>query len=205
MSNLIFPAFSPPGFTPTWPVKKTPRFATIVQTPASQRGEVRVSLTPYPIWMFEYELSILKGDMGIAGGLQNMIGFFGSVLGSAQDWLFEDPNDNAVADMQFGTGDGTTTSFQLLRNIAGMLDIVQNVNGVPTIMIGGVVQSPTNYSISATGIVTFGTAPANLAVLTWTGSFFFRCRFEEDTLSDLSEFMYELWSIDSLKFRSLIL
>jgi uncharacterized protein (TIGR02217 family) len=157
--------------------------------------------------MFDYDISYLKGDMGVANpsGLQNLVGFFGSVQGAAQDWLFNDPSDNSVTDMQFATGDGFTVAFQLIRSVGGMPDIIQNLNGVPVIKINGNVVLLANYSISTTGVVTFTTPPVNTGILTWTGSFFFRCRFEEDTLAELQEELFQIWGLSSLKFRSVIL
>lgn len=207
MSNLVFPAFAPPNFGWTWPVKKAPMFKTIIQTPASNRGEVRISLTPYPIWIFDYDISYVKGDMGVSSplALQTFVGFFGAVQGAAQDWLFTDPYDHTATAMAFGTGDGVTTAFQLTRTIGAMTDLIQNVNGVPAVFINGTPVAGVNYSVTNMGIVNFVTAPPNTAILTWTGPFYFRCRFEEDTLADLDEFLYQIWECKSLKFRSVIL
>ncbi len=197
--------FAPAG-SATWPIKKTPSYKTIIQTPASNRGEARFSLTPWPIWLFEYDFSYLKGDIGVASSaLQNLVGFFGAVQGSFASWLFMDKWDNAVTQAYFGTGDGSTTVFQLSRNIAGMTDVIQNISGIPALFANGAAIATSAYSISSTGVVTFTSAPAAGAVLQWTGNFFFRCRFEEDDLADLDEFMYQLWELKSLKFRSIIL
>jgi hypothetical protein len=48
----------------------------------------------------------------------------------------------------------------------------------------GVVQTnPANYSISATGLVTFTSRPG-AAALTWTGTYYWRVRFDQDTVAD---------------------
>ena len=72
--------------------------------------------------------------------------------------------------------------------------------GGPWITRAGILVDPSNYSI-ANGLVTFNTAPANGAALTWTGYFGFLCRFDDDSL-DFEQFMQNLWRVDSLKFRS---
>jgi hypothetical protein len=204
MSYPIFPTITPSQGGPTWPARKTPSFKTIVQVPANTRGENRISLTPYPIWKFELDFNYLSGDFSqVSSALAALVGFLGSVQGSYQPWLYSDPYDNSVSVMSFGTGDGVTTAFQITRNVGGMLDLIQNLNGTPTIQVAGSTVTPA--SISATGLVTFTTAPAAGANITWTGNFYFLCRFEEDEWSDLQEFLYRYWELSSLKFRSVLL
>lgn len=48
MSLLVFPQFSIGQYNYTWPIKQTPLFKTITQTPASGRGEVRIPLMLFP-------------------------------------------------------------------------------------------------------------------------------------------------------------
>jgi hypothetical protein len=380
MSNLIFPSFTATNGGPAWPVKKTPSFRTIVQIPANNRGENRISLTPYSIWKFELAFELLKGDYATASALQTLAGFMGQVGGANLDWLYDDPYDDTVTQAMgvFGYGDGATTQFQLQRQVGSLNDIVQNLKGAPSIYVGGTLQTPfagtgsaalywigqenlllqsaafnlspwaltnsgasnptvtansttapdgtatadtiafpstvsgpgesiiyqlfpsginaqgaqftfsiwlkcasgtqqvslnvggwvsgavtlvtvtttwTRYYVTGTfdllqngnfaviistynqvaqtvyawgaqlerspaatgylptttaqnipnGIVTFATAPAASSKLTWTGGFYFRCRFEEDEWADLQEFLYQHWEMSSLKFRSVIL
>jgi uncharacterized protein (TIGR02217 family) len=206
MTNILFPLPVVPQGAVAWPVKKSPSFKTVVQTPASNRGENRIALAPYPIWLFELDFEFLKGDMqATASALQNMVGFFGYMQGAANDWLFEDPFDNAVTTAQFAIGDGATTVFQLTRSVGLLVDIVQNVSTVPELFANGVPIATSAYTISTTGVVTFTTAPTAGAALTWTGNFWFRCRFLEDELEDLDEFLYQFWELKSLKFKSVIL
>ena len=55
--------------------------------------------------------------------------------------------------------------------------------------------------LGATGIVTCATAPVAGAVLAWTGTFNWLCRFDDDSL-DFQQFGTGLWSMDSLKFST---
>lgn len=206
MTNLLFPMPIAPQGAWTWPIKKTPSYKTIVQTPANNRGENRISLTPYPIWFFELDFSYLKGDMQQpASALQNLVGFFGLVQGQASDWLYEDPFDNDVNNAQFGVGDGVTTVFQLTRSVGLLTDIVQNVASIPQIFNNGAPVASSAYTISSTGLVTFTVAPAAGALLTWTGDFWFRCRFLDDEWKDLQEFLFRIWEHKSVRFKSVIL
>ena len=50
--------------------------------------------------------------------------------------------------------------------------------------------------------MTFASAPASGAALTWSGKFGFLCRFDADDL-DFEQFMANLWKADGVKFRSL--
>lgn len=214
MGSLVFPAPAPPSWAIGWPIKKTPAYSTIVRTPASGRGEVRVALQQWPRWQFEVDVAYLRGDLNTGGSwLQQVIGFYGAVRGAADDWLYYDPYDNAVEGSRFGVGDGATTEFQLQREILpagiagpfpyGALDVIQNLNGTPTIYVAGTATTP--GSISSTGLITFSAAPASGASLTWSGSFYFRCRFMDDSLSSLQEDLYQLWSLKGLRFESVIL
>lgn len=398
MSNRIFIPPSGPGPYGSWqyPLKKTPMFQTLTQAPVNLRNELRISLTPYPVWLMEYNFGYLKGQTNIPNSAQNsalayILGHFGASLGTFDDWLLVDPFDSTVATEPFGIGDGATTQFQLIRSVnngAGysMADIIQNplitgiqvagsnlpplstsgwyagmenlllqsqafnlspwtvnagltispglatapdgtvtadglysgnatssciyqiveiptqdyvtfsiyiladptfgttaliqlfdaasqnllsvtpsvlsgpaaASGTTTVSITGLstsvwtrlqvtTQQPVvagrsvqfvitpgssaantnrivawgaqvermpnagNYLATTTagvqpnGIVTFRAAPAMGAALTWTGSFYYRCHFDEDQLSDLQLGLYQIWELSSLKFRSVIL
>lgn len=137
--------------------------------------------------------------------LNQVVGFYMQMQGAAQSWLYNDPQDNTISaatPATFGLGDGTTTKFQITRPIGNYADIIQNLNGTPTIYINGT--SSTALSIDNTGVVTFNSAPANGAVLAWSGSFYFRCRFSDDTL-DLKQIFTKHWQITQFKWKSIIL
>lgn len=169
MSNVVFPSFV--GLA--WPVKRTPIFNTKIQKAISAR-ETRIAFMAYPIYKIELSFDYLSlQDWTTLGG------FFKSRRGKWDSFLFNDIRDNAVTNQGFGTGNGTTTQFQLTRALGGYTEPVENVNGSPSIYINGVLQVGT-YTIGSTGIVTFSSAPSNGAALTWTGNFYWRVRFEQD-------------------------
>lgn len=206
MSNLVFPQPIPSQWSWKWPIKKTPVYSTIVQTPVSGRSELRVPLYVYPRWQFDLDVSYIKGDFqNQFSPFATLLGFWMQVNGASDDWLYLDPYDQIVANHQFGTGDSSTVAFQLSRNIGGGSDIIQNVNGTPVIFNNGVFVPANQYSIGSTGVVTFGSAPADGAILSWSGSFYFRCRFNKDAYEDLQEDLYQIWSLQGLKFISVIL
>ena len=68
----------------------------------------------------------------------------------------------------------------------------------------GAIISAANYSIGATGIVTFGAghAPASGHTLTWSGSWYYRCRFDEDEMVFIKFMTIGYWAVKKLSFSS---
>ena len=183
-------------------VKKTPRFNTVKQSTAAGLTSA-IALMPFPAWDFEISMDNIKGRESF-DVVSKFLGIYMATCAGANTFLFSDPQDNAVTGAQFGTGNGTAVAFQLSRNIYGMPDIIQNLNGTPKIYVNGTLTTPS--SISTTGVVTFSSAPANNAVLTWAGQFYFCVRFTEDTLDATRAFSInngiDLWNIQGIKFAS---
>jgi hypothetical protein len=119
---------APPIFPPLagqgWSVHKKPTFATIVASHVSGR-EVRDALYANPIWRFELTFNGLDGtSSGQYGGLgasslQSLMGLYLQCQGQYASFLYYDASDYAVSAQPFGTGDGTTTTFQLQRSLGG--------------------------------------------------------------------------------------
>src|SRR6266568_4471625 len=112
-TNLVFtPPFRRNFGFPT----KSANFKTIVQETASLRGEVRASLTPYPIWTWDFPVNWMRGSEQNQNSLyQYLLGFFLSMGGQLSDFLFEDVYDNRIPDdspANLGTGDGSKVNFQ---------------------------------------------------------------------------------------------
>jgi len=116
----VFPVLSGQG----WSVHKRPTFSTIVASHVSGR-EVRDALYANPIWQFELTFNGLDGTAsGQYGGLgasslQSLMGLYLQCQGQYGTFLYYDPSDHAVSGQTFGTGDGTTTTFQLQRSLGG--------------------------------------------------------------------------------------
>jgi hypothetical protein len=71
--------------------------------------------------------------------------------------------------------------------------------GGPNVFVNG---APSLYTFTAPNQITFSSAPASGAILTWTGNFGYQCRFLDDQL-DFENFMQGAWAMNSLKFRSI--
>src|SRR6185312_13590332 len=162
-----------------WPVKRSPLWSTLKQ-PAISGLETRFPLWSLPRWKYSLTYDLLRSD-AVNLEWQTLVGFFNEVQAAAgQLFQFTDQNDNAVTNQSFGTGDGATTAFQLVRAMGGFVEPVLAVTGTPTIKDNGATVSAANYTIGSSGIVTFTTAPLSGHALTWTGSFNWYCRFDND-------------------------
>ena len=99
-----------------------------------------------------------------------------------------------------GTGDGTTKTFQLIKsNGAYWTEPVAGVNGTPTIYVAGTATAPS--SISPSGLVTFSSAPASGAALTWTGQYYYLVRFKDDHI-EIEQSMSQIYEATTLTLRA---
>jgi uncharacterized protein (TIGR02217 family) len=199
MSNDVFPVLRGLTFNNT----RTPVWSTITHKSASGKQQ-RASLWSYPIWRYKLSYEILRADVAHQE-LQTLVGFFLEHRGAWDSWLYSDPSDNTVAGQAIGTGNGTTTAFQLVRTYGAngntFAEPMTAVNGTPTIYVAGVEIDPADYTISDTGLVTFDTAPASGAI-TADFSYYFRCHFTTDEL-EFNQFMYDLWEAQTVEFETL--
>jgi hypothetical protein len=189
------------ALSPAWGIHKTQRYNTLKQETTAQAGNVYVVGAMSPIWDITLSVPLLTGRMDDpTSEIATFNGLFGLCKGAAKTFLLPDPNDNTVTNFTFGTGDGVSQTFQLTRPVGADTQIVQNVNGVPSIFINGVATSL--YTIDDLGVLTFNTAPAAAAVLSWSGQFLFRCKFKEDTLADMQEYYNNAWSCSTIDLES---
>ena len=194
MSNAIFPTLA--GIS--WDISKAPQFSTIIHKAASGY-EYRSALMVYPLYQFGLKYDVLR-DNTANNELKTLLGFFNSRKGSFDSFLFTDPSDYTVTAEALGTGNGSNKIFQLVRNYGGFVEPVNTVNSAPLIYVNGVLKTlTTDYTISSTGLVTFVAAPANALAVTWTGTYYYRCRFLSDSISP-TQFMQKLYSLSKLDF-----
>ncbi len=196
---MTFPTF-PTLIGLAWPVKRTPLWSTLKQ-PSISGLEPRFQLHSYPRWRYELAFDLLRSDANAE--LQTLASFYNAMNGAAQIFQFNDgfTPDNAVTGQSFGTGDGATTTFQLVRTQASFTEPVFKPTGTPAITDNGATVSPAAYTIGATGLVTFATAPAAGHALAWSGSYAWLCRFDDDHL-EFDESMAKLWTLKKLSFTT---
>ncbi len=192
----------------SYPAKRSPLWSTLHQMSVSGMDN------PVPLWTFnrwQYELPITLLNSGstvfqnaLAIEWQALNAFYNQMQGSFGVFQFNDSDDHSVTDQTFGTGDGTTVAFPLIRAMTGaggftwtepvFAPTITNVkiNGAPTVL----------YTLGTQGLVTFNSPPAGGATLTWTGTYNWLCRFDDDNL-DFSKFMNNLWEVKSLLFSTI--
>lgn len=195
MSNALFPSLAGQSIE----VSRVPIFSTRIQTAVSGQ-ETRAAFMAYPKWRLTAKHDVLRHGQTVEE-LQTLEAFFLQMRGAYDSFLVTAPSDSAVTNMSFGTGNGTQVSWQLTRtrgaNGFAFTEPCQNLAAAPTIKAAGVVVGSGNYSIGSTGLITFVTAPANGAALTWSGSFYYRCRFVDDE-ARFDRFLDDLWQIGEI-------
>jgi len=166
MSNTLFPKIK--GLA--WNVVKTPTFSTEIQESLAGR-EVRLQNFQNPVWELTLTYDYLLNDPRTRDEneqtpLETLVGFFLARGGQYDDFLLNESDltgrleDSIYSGQPIGIGDGVTKTFQLVRNIGGFLEAVQNpMNQVATVYLNGSIKAQgTDYTI-ANGLVTFTSAP----------------------------------------------
>ena len=190
----------------SWSRHKKPGFLTRVASHVSGR-EVRVALMSYPLYEFETVYNGLASSatpsfIGLgAASLQSLMGFFLQLQGQFGTFLYTDPDDNAVTAQVFATGNGTTTSFTVMRSLGGFLEPVGWITSIATVYLNGLAQSASSYSLATPNTLSFASAPGSGAIVSADFAYAFNCRFLDDRM-DFEEFMSNLWRLGSMKFRS---
>lgn len=213
MGNLVFPNL--PGLK--WDSEKTPIFSTRIQTAVSGR-EYAASFFLYPLYQFDLSYEVLRDDLA-NNELKQIMGLYLQCRGAWDSFLYIDPSDNKVTGQFIGAGDGGTLTFQLQRAYGGWIDLCTDIQpratATPIEVYLGVTppvkQDHAAYSVDlTTGIVTFNSAPALNVAISADFSFYYRVRFLEFAPSDTPgaagsawcEFMYNLWELKSVSFRT---
>src|SRR5271166_5406389 len=196
----VFPSL--PGLA--WSVTKAPTFQTRIQRAVSGR-ELRALDYPYPLWRFTLVFDFLRDDPAAGyDELRTLMGFFMLCQGAFGTFLFQDPSDYRVIGQQVGIGNASTDVFQLQRAMGaslpggGFLEPILAPNVVSAVYLNGIIQAPANYTPDPnTGLLTFNTAPGGGLVVTADFTYYFRCRFIDDSYS-FENFMYRLWQLKKL-------
>ena len=207
--TAIFPVL--PGLG--WSVSKMPRFATRIQRAVSGR-ELRVLDQPYPIWTWTLTYTLLRdkwdtrGIGGLGAGydeLRTLAGFFLQQQGSFAPFLFDDPTDDTLTGQSLGTGDGSTTVFQLVRTMGAFNEPITAPDTVAAVYLNGIRQATSNYAVDpASGLLTFTAPPPPGQVVSADFSYWFRVRFADDS-AQFENFLYQLWQLKQVKLQSALL
>ena len=168
------------GITPDYGFQSTVTFNTTV-VPLESGRETRNAKWKYG----KHEASAQYGSLTQDKYLY-LKDLFQQCRGQNYAFLFRDWADYEATDEEFGTGDGTTTTFQLSKtsSLSGGSPYTRIVRAPETGVVVKVAGVPTAASVSTSdGSVVFSSAPAGAASLTWTGKFYVVMRFKTDSLS----------------------
>jgi len=187
MSNEVFPTL--PGIK--WGIEKEPEFSTRVVRAVSGY-EVRLAERAYPTYQIKLSFEFLRSAAAYLE-LQAVVGLFLRHQGQCDSFLLLDASDYQATNQSFGTGDGVNKIFSLVSTWGGFVQPVRNIKTIGSITVNGTATSA--YTIGTTGLITFTAAPALGAVLRWTGEYYHRCRFADDTLSP-RQFMQDIWELN---------
>lgn len=182
----VFPAL--PGLG--WNVTKTPEWATKVQRAVSGKAH-RVGLRAYPVWHFGLRYEVLRAGTA-EQELQTLMGFFNARRGALEPFHYRDPTDDTATLQLAGYGDGSTRTFQLVRAMGAHVEPVHALVAAPRLFLGGIETSAFTADLDK-GTVTFNAAPAVNVEIRWSGNYYFRVRFKQDT-TEFENFLYQLWS-----------
>jgi uncharacterized protein (TIGR02217 family) len=196
MSAAVFPAFI--GLE--WNITRTPIWSTSKKVSVSGR-RFGVANYSFPRYKYKLSYSVLRQNAATTE-LAQLVGFFNSVYGDFDSFLYTDPDDYTVTAQALGSGDGSNKLFQLLRTFGGFAEPVYDANSAPLIYVNGVLKTlTTDYTISSTGLVTFVAAPGAALPVTWTGTYYRRVFFSQSLL-EFNKFLSNLWDLKKLEFES---
>jgi hypothetical protein len=142
MSTAAFPSLPLIGFpkrTPIWSNRK----------PVAISGkETAIADWSYPRWQWDYSVEGLRQaganqqvstfQGGVWSEFATLAGFYNLRNGGFDSFLYTDPDDNTVAGQGLGSGDGTTTAFQLVRAFGGFSEPIWAPNTVTAVYLAGV-------------------------------------------------------------------
>jgi hypothetical protein len=108
-----------------FPVKRSPVASSLRQKAISGR-ETFQPLWTAPLYKYEVSFALLREAAAFAEW-QELQGFWNTVMFAPGGiFQFDDPNDNFASVQPFGTGDGSTTAFRLVRALGGFSEPVFN-------------------------------------------------------------------------------
>ncbi len=199
MSQAVFPTM--PGLK--WGSVKTPMWSTKIQRSASGR-ELRAAYYSAPLWKISLSYEVLRS--GALAELETLVGFFNARKGSFDNFLYRDPEDNAVVNQSFGIAATGQTQYQLVRTYGGYVEPVLAPKltgaGAVVISVNGVPQTAgTHYTLGVDGLVTFLTPLTPSHALSWSGDFYYRVRFVQDS-ADFERFLHQLWALKKIEIQT---
>lgn len=193
-----------------YPLKWIPRFFNMATKTTASGADVDLPLWPYPLHDFELQYEFLRNGSAMPE-FQTLQGFISDIGGTSGRFLFLNPWDNAIAGQAIGTGDGSTTTFTLVRTFGaggfGGTEPVGYVNrSTLNVYDNGTLKAfGTDYvfdgEIPCQQAINFATPPAAGHAITADISYWYYCKFAENQ-QELAQQMATYWSAPKVQIRS---
>jgi uncharacterized protein (TIGR02217 family) len=187
---MSYPVFvSPP--TMAWNSTKTQKWNTKIQKSASKRRKT-LSRQSYP----EYELDCTYTCLDTAE-VDYVAGFFAKMHGQAGTFLWKDDQDYKCDKTWIGTGDGSTTGFQIVRSLEGQFfePVLNIVPGTLKVFVDNVQVSEI---LGDDGWDVLAAAPAAGSIITASFEYYWRVAFAKDEM-EWENFWDRFYRIKSVK------
>lgn len=157
-----------------------PRFKTTITTLANGFEQRNIDWSRV---RHEYDISYGIGTKAV---FREVLEFFFARVGRAYGFRFKDWSNFEATMEAIGVGNGTQTKFQLVKAMGDAARaysrIIQKpVAGTASFFVNGI-EEPGATLDTTNGVVTFDVAPANGAVIAWSGEFDVPVRFNTDKL-----------------------
>lgn len=213
----LFPKLPPEGF----PVRKTPIF-TAWEHKSVAGFQYQTARQVYPNWDFQLQYgdsswlreqtqnSVLFATNSPFVEFEALSQLFLKCLGSYGEFWYDDPEDDSRTGQIIAIGNGSASSFRIMRTWGieplARLEPVGGVNLGNTIAVylNGVVQLTNTYTVTndlSGSHLNFATPPAAGAIVSMDFSFYFRCRWKEDS-QQYDQWAMNLWQYGRCEFRS---
>lgn len=164
--------------------------SVIVKKTGSGRRK-SLSRRAYPDWAIQVKFTGLTDAQ-----VESIAGFIGQQRGEFEEFLWLDPVDYQETAVRIGTGNGSNTDFQLVRNLADkfIFPITDYAAGSLTVYVNGVAVTVTSVT---EGLVKLAAAPALNAIVTATFQYYWRVAFDQGKFSWVDPF-FNLYKFEQI-------
>lgn len=184
----------------------------IAEAKSGSGWSVRVAYAEWPTWEWDLTYDLLA-DASATSDLKVLLGFYLAMGGSLTPFLFMDPDDCQVTGSLIGTGDGTKTTWPIVRSYGSATYGARGSEPVGYIFAGAPVNvyldstlQSSGYSVSTTNPMNqqliFASAPAAGQQITMDCGFYFWVHFKAGDF-ELNKFMHQGWGMKKLTLESL--
>lgn len=199
MSSLVFPTL--PG--QSWSVVRQPLFSVTLRQAPNFR-EAREIIMTQCFYEFELSYDMIRNKSGYTE-LDQIAGLFLTMRGGYDYFRFTDPNDFSITAGSLGIGDGINKVFIFARATGpSYYEAIGYLNTLTGVYINGVLQSPSSYVITQPNVLTFNSAPANGATITATFTYYFLCRFLDDS-QQYDQFCSTMYELNQVRLKSVVM